>query len=466
MSTSSVNYNLQNLYGQPGQQNLFGTGSNQYGGGWPTMATPGAGSYNVPPSGPYAAQTPSIQGTQGGYYTGTTYDPSLTGSLFGYLGGQVGQGLPTYPGQLTAAPNQLYGQLGNLLTGGQSNLPYGQQMLQMAQTGNPTDVGPAWEAMKAAEQQNIQQNLAQLKEQFAAGGNLVGTPYGSSVSDYESQTTLGQNAILTQAQQQAAEAAAGRQLSAQQMLTGADLSLGGQLQNISQMGATNAYNEWLRTQPQYNPLLGQAYGAATTFPSYLNPQQSPWAMIIPALLNAYQFPSGGSKTGPPGPPGPPGQQAPGPGGQQTPPTFPGGQQTPQGGQVPTQQGPNAGSSSGPLIDPNTGQPILPPGFQPTDISFNPPPTINPQYDPSTGTWSNPLSGYPSSLGGFGGGGTGGPQTLTPPAGTISGVDPYGVSNQSNPYFNNFAYGGDTSANYYDFANAMGSGAMSDYFYTY
>lgn len=441
MSSSAVNYNLQNLFGQSGPQNLFGTGSNQYGGGWPNMNYASPNSYSVPSSGPYHAQTPGLQSGPGGYYTGSSYDPQLTSSLFGYLGSQVGQGLPQYPGQLTAPPNELYGQLGNLLTGGQSNIPYGQQMLQMAQTGNPTDVGPAWEAMIKASQQNIAENQAQLKEQYAAGGNLVGTPYGSAMSDYMSQTALGENAILTQAQQQAAEAAAGREAGMQQYLTGTDMALGGQLQGIQQLGATNAYNEWLRTQPQYNPLLSQAYGAATTFPPYLNPQQSPWAMLIPALLNAYKFPSGGgSKTG--GGSSDPSQTP-----QGTPPIFseghypPGTQQTPNysvnypwnfpmpgiGAGVGTQV------DTGMITDPSQMQ--YPPDTSGGNYPVNYPPLQNmPGLPAGVGTQTNTnIITDPS-------------QMQTDP-GYIGNYD---TSNQSNPYFNNYAYGGDTSANYYQY----------------
>lgn len=474
MSTSAVNYNLQNLYGQSGPQNLFGAGSNQYGGGWPTMNTPNP--TPVPSSGPYNAQTPSIQGTQGGYYTGTTYDPSLTSSLFGYLGGQVGQGLPTYPGQLTAAPNELYGQLGNLLTGGQSNLPYGQQMLQMAQTGNPTDVGPAWQAMIAASQQNIAENQAALKEQYAAGGNLVGTPYGSAMSDYMSQTTLGENAILTQAQQQAAEAAAGRQLSAQQGLTSADLSLGGNLQNIAQTGATNAYNEWLRTQPQYNPLLGQAYGASTTFPSYLNPQQSPWAMLIPALLNAYQFPSGQSKTGPPGPSGPTGPTGPagrtGPAGPSGPSgtggvpnytvNYPWNFPMPQPGGLPS-AGQIPGTSSSTITDPGSGQVL---GQTGTQVDPN-----SPQFQQDLqAAWQQGQAGdwsaYWSLVNQIGGSQpTGQTNQLTPPAGTTDTTSLFNPTSTLGGY-DPTAGGGGGGGMYDPFAGSYGdaSGGIVGYMY--
>ena len=285
-----------------GQPNWFG-GSQGYGGFYPNpQGTP----TSVP--GTYQA------GNQ--YLTGSTYDPALTSDLFGYLQSQVGQQGIMYPGQLTAAPNPVYGQLQGYY-GGQLQQPGGQipglanlaqqlpgygMLEQTAQTGNPISAVPAWQQMIDAQQHQIQAGANQLQMQLAAGGNLVGTPYGSSMADYYEQAGKDQNAMLAQMQQQALESAAGRQFGAQQMLPGLGMQtaglgagigqqaaaglggLGQQLQSINQMGATNAYQEWLRSQPQYSPLLQYTLGAATTFPSYLTrgASASPWNQLAQA----------------------------------------------------------------------------------------------------------------------------------------------------------------------------------------
>jgi hypothetical protein len=136
----------------------------------------------------------------------------------------------------------------------------------MSQTGNPTDVGPAWDAMVAAQQKNIGENAANLREQFAFGGDLKSSPFGQAATDFYSQTAKDQNALLAQMQQQASEAAAGRQLSAAGDLTSGATGFGGMLQGLDQQSIQNMLAEFIRTRPEYSPLLGQEGGAATTFP--------------------------------------------------------------------------------------------------------------------------------------------------------------------------------------------------------
>jgi hypothetical protein len=430
---------------QTGQPNAYGNTSTGYGGFYPNPQ-------GVPTS------VPGTWNAGNNYFTGSTYDPALTGDIFGYLQSQVGQQSPMYQGQLTAGPNQVLQNMQGYLTGQGSNIPgmnqlsnlaqtggninmgavpaqglqqlgqtggnigvqgtpgYGglqtmqqtggninaantagfgglqniqqtggninlagtpayQNMLQMAQTGNPINVTPEWQSMVAAMQQNTDQQAAQIKEQMSAGGNLVGTPYGNTMANFYEQTGLNQQALLgqlsTQAQQQAVqnqlaaqgqltqmglqgqEAGAQNQLAAAGQLTGyglqgqqqtaanqlaasgqlSQLGLQGQEQNVAnmlqalqgyggmniqgqqatagnQLGATgqilsqvqptsqqmqgvqqtglsNAYQEWLRTQPQYNPLMSYMYGAGTTFPPYLTQgaSSSPWGGLAAAAGN-------------------------------------------------------------------------------------------------------------------------------------------------------------------------------------
>jgi len=306
MSSSSFSWpsaTQTGTFGGGNQTNLFGFGANQYGAGWPTMNYPSAGSYGQLGEA-FGMRNAGMQSGNAGYQIGTSYSPQLTSDLFGYLQSQIGQGLPAYPGQLTAPPVDIYNQLSNMLSGQQSNLPFAQQMMSMAQTGNPISVTPEWQAMLQSMQQPIAQQRAQLQESMGAGGNLVGTPYGNTMANFGEQVAANQNALLGQLQTQALEAAAGREAGMQQFLTGQGMQLGGQLQNINQLAASNAYNEWLRQQPAYNPLLGYQYGAATTFPPYLNPQASPWLNVPGAILQNIHLPSGTQNPNPTPNPGP------------------------------------------------------------------------------------------------------------------------------------------------------------------
>ena len=212
--------------------------------------------------------------------TVSTLYPNFTNEFYNFLSGQMGKGatpfnlqsvLPssgqaTAPGTLNAPlgdVNSMLQQFYKTGTGG----PTGTAALASnAATGNPTDVGPAWEAMKAAEQRTIDQQGANLREQFAFGGDLKSSPFAQAATDYYSQTAKDQNAALTAAQQQAQEAAAGRQLTAGQDLTSGASSMGQYLQGLDQASIQNLLAEFIRTSPEYSPLLSQIGGAATTFP--------------------------------------------------------------------------------------------------------------------------------------------------------------------------------------------------------
>lgn len=205
--------------------------------------------------------------------------PQFTQDFYNYLRTQLGKGadpfnlsaaLPsggsTTPGSLTAPLNnvdQMLQQFYSTGTGG----PTGTGTLQSeATTGNPTDVGPAWQAMVDAQQRNIQQQGANLREQFAFGGDLKSSPFGQAATDFYSQTAKDQNALLAGMQQQASEAAAGRQATAAQELTQGATGFGGTLQSLDQQSIDNMLAEFIRTNPDYSPLLSAQGGAATTFP--------------------------------------------------------------------------------------------------------------------------------------------------------------------------------------------------------
>lgn len=207
--------------------------------------------------------------------------PDFTNAFYNFLSQQMGKGAtpfnlsaalpsaggaPTAPGTLAAPLTDVNQMLENFYKTG-SGGPTGTDTLAgMASTGAPTDVGPAWEAMKAAQQRTIAEQGANLREQFAFGGDLKSSPFGQAATDFYSQTAKDENALLTQAQQQAQEAAAGRKLSASSDLTSGASNMGQYLQGLDQASLQSTLAEFIRTQPEYAPYLNMLFGASTTFP--------------------------------------------------------------------------------------------------------------------------------------------------------------------------------------------------------
>ena len=211
----------------------------------------------------------------------STQDPALTSALGNYLQSQVGQGvapfdlsalLPssgqaTTPGTLTAPEDQMLQQLQQAYqTGNFSSIPGMNTLSQISQTGDPIDQTPAWQAMVNSMQNNIQQNQAQLKEQMNVGGNLVGSPYGTAMSNYQAQTASTENAQLVSAQTSAMQQAVQNQLTAGTTMEQVGNQLSTYLQSLDQTSITNLYNEFLRTQPSANPLISAETAVGTTYP--------------------------------------------------------------------------------------------------------------------------------------------------------------------------------------------------------
>jgi hypothetical protein len=273
-------------------------GQNQYM-NYPSMTSPGSMSFNnttppgaVPPSGssPFFPYSPGALNTPGGVgssynlpsgaRTGPTLDPAFTQGLDAWLQSQMGKGaspfnlsayLPstggtTGPGQVAAPLTPELQQLARFLQTGQGGGAGTGTLEQMATTGMPTDVGPAWQAMISSEQRNVDEKANQLREQFAGMGDLASSPFGTSITDFYTQTALGQNAQLTQAEQQAQEAAAGRMAGASQFLTGTAGNLGEYLQGLDEQSIQTLMQEFIRSSPDYNPLLSGEFQLGTTFP--------------------------------------------------------------------------------------------------------------------------------------------------------------------------------------------------------
>jgi hypothetical protein len=209
--------------------------------------------------------------------------PAFTTDFMNFLKGQVGggatpfnlsTGLPsgreTRPGELSAPMTPVLEQLASYYTGGPTSIPGANSLRELAETGSPIDQTPAWQAMIDAQQRNIAQNEAQLREQFASLGTLRGSPFGTAMTDFRTQTAKDQNALLAQMFAGSQEAAQGRRLTAAGALTGGAESVGQLLQGLDQASIDRLLQEFVRTRPEYSPYLNMLYGAATTFPPYLD----------------------------------------------------------------------------------------------------------------------------------------------------------------------------------------------------
>lgn len=247
-----------------------------------------------------------------GYSTVGTMFPSFTQDFYDWMSGQVGQGatpfnlsavLPstgqvTQPGQVNAPLSPLLQQLQSFYQTGQGG-PAGTDVLgQMAKTGMPTAVGPAWDAMIKAQGQNTAQQEAQIREQFASLGSLKGSPFGTALTNFGEQNVLNQNALLAQMQQQSSEAAAGRQLSAGSQLSSQASDLGQLLQGLDQQSINNMMQEFIRTRPEYGPLLNMLFSGATASPQVVATPQSGWSQALTSLTglagNIASGPIGGA----------------------------------------------------------------------------------------------------------------------------------------------------------------------------
>lgn len=186
-----------------------------------------------------------------------TIDPALTNSLLNFLHGQIGQGLPafnqsvdlpsggkTQPGQLSAGMNPILQQLQDFMSGksGPGSLP---------------GVMPMWQSEMEAMQGPIEQNMANLREQFGARGALGSSELGSASMDYMSQVSADQMALLTSATQAALPQMA---------------SIGMDIQGVDQASINRAYQQFMTDLPQANPLMGDIMQMGTMTPgTYTKP---------------------------------------------------------------------------------------------------------------------------------------------------------------------------------------------------
>ena len=126
---------------------------------------------------------------------------------------------------------------------------------------------PEWQSMVKAMGQNIAQGQANLGEQFASMGGMAGTPFAGAMSNYQQGTMAQQNALLGQLQQQ--NILRGQIPVAENLLAGGT-QFGQYSQGLAQQNIQNMYNEFMRTQPEYSPLLPYEMAMATQYDPVLN----------------------------------------------------------------------------------------------------------------------------------------------------------------------------------------------------
>jgi len=112
---------------------------------------------------------------------------------------------PQYPG-LNQFFQQLVGQQGGL-----TPTSFG-TLTEMAETGMPTDVGPAFEALVASRQRFEKQGRSDIAEMFGASGARYGSDLMRNLVDFQSQVAADYGRILSDYTFRAQEAARGRQL--------------------------------------------------------------------------------------------------------------------------------------------------------------------------------------------------------------------------------------------------------------
>lgn len=187
----------------------------------------------------------------GQMYQGRTIDPSFTSALDQWLRSQMGKGatpfdlsaiMPstgeaTAPGTLTAPDNPILKSLMEFYTKG---------------TGGPLPgVLPMWTSAMKSMEIPIQKQLANIKEQFGARGALGSSEMAQAMETYGAQTAADQEALLGQLSLQA--------------LPGME-QFGMDQQRIDQASIDNLLQEFVRTRPEYSPLLGEEFSFGTLFP--------------------------------------------------------------------------------------------------------------------------------------------------------------------------------------------------------
>jgi len=144
-----------------------------------------------------------------------------------------------------------------------------QQMQQAFQAGQNLFGAGAGAANQLAGQ-GAQGALAQLQAAMQGAQGMFGTEVGAAMADPNFQLALQQLGLQG--------ASSLSDLWQQNLQTG--LQVGGAQYGLQQDQIDRLYQEWLRTQSTYNPLLPYMYASATGYPPVLPQQQSGWPQAL------------------------------------------------------------------------------------------------------------------------------------------------------------------------------------------
>lgn len=243
-----------------------------------------------------------------GQYAVPPQDQGLQNTLFNWLQSQIGQGITPFdlsallptggttgPGQVASPLDPVTQQLMDFFTSGKSSNPALSGLMGMAQTGDPISAQPEWQAMLKAMNQQQQIGGANEREQLSFTGNLPGSAGALGISNYNTQTTLGNEALIAQLAQQSMESAAQREQGAQNTLFGGEQGLGTSLYGYDTNAVNKLMEEYFGTTPQANPLNQEMFGAATTYPPTFGGKSSTGG--IGGLLSGLGSLFGGAASG-------------------------------------------------------------------------------------------------------------------------------------------------------------------------
>ena len=260
----------------------------------------GAGSTPPPSSNPFReAFTTPVSG--GRYEAVAPFVPGLSSEFTGYLESQIGKGAQPYglqafqpttgrttqPGQLSADVNPMLHDLGQFVSGAAQDPSMGVQpaggtsetLDEMLRTGAPISTMPQFEAIEKAMDRQYKQGRGDIRAQMAGLGLIAGTPHTGAQTDYALQAAREKTAIMTGLETGALESAQGRRMQAlgissdffglnqqqQRFFVDQSRQIGEIFQGMDRAAIDRTMAEFLRTRPEYGPLLNLLYGLSTTF---------------------------------------------------------------------------------------------------------------------------------------------------------------------------------------------------------
>jgi len=193
---------------------------------------------------PQAAIMPAMMAAGGGM--------SLLGGLFG------GPKVTKIPAPAPLFPGTQESYVKALTEAGVAPAAF-ETIAEGARTGMPTDVGPAFEAMKTASQRGIAEGRANLIEQFGVGGLRYGSDIMKAGVDFESQVQKDFASILAGYTQQAQEAAANRRLQSAALGQGAVGELATAFRPTAVVGGQSGLSQGLQAGGQSLMLMSMLF---------------------------------------------------------------------------------------------------------------------------------------------------------------------------------------------------------------